>query len=78
MFVGDEVEVAEEDVVDDDEAVSNLMATPGVISRTVPLVLLHVTSVSFPHHQYAGALEPVPSVQGYRFAQFADSARHEN
>ena len=49
VVVRDEVEVAEE-VVDDAESVSNLMATPGVISRTVPLVLLHVTSVSFPHH----------------------------
>lgn len=43
------VEVAEEDVVEDEDEVSNFIATPGVISRTVPLELLHVTSVEFPH-----------------------------
>lgn len=48
-----EGEVVEETVEDgvEDELLSNLIATPGVISRVVPLVLLHVTSVSFPHHQ---------------------------
>lgn len=70
--VGDEVV----DVVEDDEEA--LIARPGVISRTVPLVLLHVTSVSFPHHQYEGVDDPLPSVQGYKFAQLTDSREREN
>ena len=53
--VGEVVAVNEvEEDVDADEAVSNLIASPGTILRVVPVVVLQVVSEPFPHHQKVG------------------------
>jgi hypothetical protein len=87
-MIGVRVNVDDIDAIEEDgnsevgagSSVRILIAFPGSICRRVPLMVLHVSSLSVPHHQKVGAEEPNPPspVQGYRFANTEDSLEAEN